>query len=58
MLTIQEVSLYTGLAVHTLYNIRSRGGDAPKSFTLRGRVRYFEDDVADWIEEKAREQSR
>ncbi|MFF3029163.1 helix-turn-helix transcriptional regulator [Microbacterium sp. NPDC057944] len=49
ILTIQEVSTITGLAVQTLYNLRSTGGDAPRSFTLRGRVRYFEDDLEAWV---------
>ncbi|WP_341935359.1 helix-turn-helix domain-containing protein [Microbacterium sp. LWO14-1.2] len=49
LLTIQQVSELTGLAVQTLYNLRSTGGDAPPSFTLRGRVRYYEDDLEAWI---------
>lgn len=49
VLDIKAVSERTGLAVQTLYNLRSSGGDAPKSFTLRGRVRYFEADVDAWI---------
>ena len=49
VLDIKAVAAKTGLAVQTLYNLRSSGGDAPKSFTLRGRVRYFEADVDAWI---------
>lgn len=48
-LDIKETAAKTGLAVQTLYNLRSTGGDAPKSFTLRGRVRYLESDVDAWI---------
>lgn len=48
VLSIQEVSGATGLAVQTLYNLRS-AGDGPKSFSLRGRVRYYRADVDAWI---------
>ncbi len=48
-LDIKETAHKTGLAVQTLYNLRSTGGDAPRSFTLRGRVRYLEADVDAWI---------
>lgn len=57
ILTIQETSTATGLAVKTLYNLRSRG-EGPKSFSLRGRVRYYEDDVNGWIDEAASHDSR
>lgn len=53
VLDIKAVSERTGLAVQTLYNLRSTGGDAPRSFTLRGRVRYYERDVETWIAEAA-----
>jgi predicted DNA-binding transcriptional regulator AlpA len=53
ILTIQEVSAATGLAVQTLYNLRSTGG-GPPSFTLRNRVRYYEDEVDDWIAGESR----
>lgn len=49
ILTPQDVSEATGLAVQTLYNLRSRG-EGPPSFTLRGRVRYYEDELELWIE--------
>ncbi|QNA93223.1 MULTISPECIES: AlpA family transcriptional regulator [unclassified Microbacterium] len=49
VLDIKQVAEKTGLAVQTLYNLRSTGGDGPKSFTLRGRVRYYEADVDAWI---------
>jgi len=49
VLDIKQVAEKTGLAVQTLYNLRSTGGDAPRSFTLRGRVRYYEADVDAWI---------
>lgn len=47
ILTIREVAQHTGLAVQTLYNLRSTGG-GPPSFTLRGRVRYYEDELERW----------
>ena len=53
ILTIQQVADLTGLAVQTLYNLRSTGGDAPRSFALRGRVRYYEADVDAWIDRAA-----
>lgn len=58
ILTIQEVSAITGLAVQTLYNLRNTGGDAPRSFSLRGRVRYFDDELEAWLELQARRSSR
>ncbi len=48
LLTIRDVSLITGLSVQTLYNLRSQG-TGPKSFSLRGRVRYEESDLEEWI---------
>ena len=54
ILTIQDVSDITGLAVQTLYNLRSTGGNGPPSFALRGRVRYYEADVDAWIAAAAR----
>ena len=36
--------------MQTLYNLRNKG-DGPKSFSLRGRVRYYEADIRAWIEE-------
>ena len=47
---IKRASELTGLAVQTLYNLRNKG-DGPKSFSLRGRVRYYEADIRAWIEE-------
>ncbi|CAN7521536.1 helix-turn-helix domain-containing protein [Microbacterium maritypicum] len=52
ILTVQEVAVITGLAVQTLYNLRSQGG-GPVGFSLRGRLRYYEDDVATWVEHQA-----
>lgn len=46
---VRGASALTGLAVQTLYNLRSTGGDAPPSFTLRGRVRYYVRDINAWI---------
>ncbi|MEW2459853.1 helix-turn-helix transcriptional regulator [Microbacterium sp. K41] len=52
VLDIKQVAERTGLAVKTLYNLRGRG-EGPKSFALRGRVRYFEADVNAWIADAA-----
>lgn len=49
---IKGASAKTGLAVQTLYNLRSQGV-GPKSFTLRGRVRYYVADIDGWIAEAA-----
>lgn len=48
VLDIKQTAEKTRLAVQTLYNLRSRG-EGPKSFSLRGRVRYLEADVDAWI---------
>jgi predicted DNA-binding transcriptional regulator AlpA len=52
IVSIQQVADMTGLAVQTLYNLRSRG-EGPRSFTLRRRVRYYRADVTSWIETAA-----
>lgn len=52
IVTIQSASDITGLAVKTLYNLRSLG-EGPKSFLLRRRVRYYEADIHEWIAAEA-----
>lgn len=52
VLDIKQVAEKTRYAVQTLYNLRNRG-EGPKSFTLRGRVRYYEADVDAWIAQAA-----
>lgn len=49
---IKGASEQTGLAVQTLYNLRNRG-EGPRSFSLRGRVRYYVADIDAWIAEAA-----
>lgn len=51
---IRGASERTGLAVQTLYNLRSKE-EGPKSFLLRGRVRYYVADVDAWIAAAASE---
>lgn len=57
MLTIKEVSAVTSLATQTLYNYRG-SGVGPPSFSVRGRVRYYEDELEAWLEQEAREHPR
>lgn len=49
---IKGAAARTGLAVQTLYNLRAQG-TGPKSFALRGRVRYYVADIDAWIAEAA-----
>ena len=49
---VRGASEMTGLAVQTLYNMRSHQ-EGPKSFRLRGRIRYYRADVDDWIRAEA-----
>lgn len=49
---IKGASERTGLAVQTLYNLRAQGV-GPKSFSLRGRVRYYVADIDGWIADAA-----
>lgn len=48
LVDVRGASAMTGLAVQTLYRLRCEGA-GPKSFRLRGRVRYYRSDVTDWI---------
>ncbi|MDR6868938.1 putative DNA-binding transcriptional regulator AlpA [Microbacterium resistens] len=56
IIDIKQTHVITGLAVQTLYNMRSND-DGPPSFTIRGRVRYYEEDVFEWVRQEA-ERSR
>jgi len=49
---IRGASERTGLAVQTLYNLRSKK-EGPKSFALRGRVRYYIADLDEWVASEA-----
>jgi len=48
LLTIDEVSQITGIAVKTLY-IRGGGSKTLPRIKLGGKVRFREADVRDWI---------
>jgi hypothetical protein len=51
LLTEQEVSNWTGLAVATLRTMRSRPGKDPFPYTkIGGKVRYREDLLLKWLE--------
>lgn len=54
---IKGAAARTGLAVQTLYNFRSQG-TGPKSFALRGRVRYYVADIDEWIADAAATEGR
>lgn len=49
---IKTASALTGLAVQTLRNLRCHN-EGPRSFTLRGRVRYYRSDISEWIADEA-----
>ena len=48
LLTIEELSAITGIAVKTLY-IRGGGTSTLPRIKLGGKVRFRESDVRDWI---------
>ena len=48
LLTIEELSAITGIAVKTLY-IRGGGTKTLPRINLGGKVRFRESDVRDWI---------
>jgi hypothetical protein len=52
VLTLQQVSDITGLAVKTHRNMRSRQ-EGPDMFLVRGRVRCYRDVLDAWIREQA-----
>lgn len=53
LLTVKQVSERTGLAVQTLYNLRSTAAGGPPLFLLRNRLRCYGDDLDQWIAEQA-----
>jgi predicted DNA-binding transcriptional regulator AlpA len=58
LLTMQEVSARTGLAISTLYQLRQRG-EGVACFRLRGRLRCRESALNEWLARaEAEEQAR
>ena len=51
LLSIEQVSDWTGLAVQSLYGLRSRG-EGPPSLKISNRLRYRESAVENWIREQ------
>ena len=51
LLSIEQVSEWTGLAVQSLYALRSRG-EGPPSLKISNRVRYRHSAVESWIREQ------
>ncbi len=49
LLTVQEVSEYTGIAVKTLYNWGSTRKGPPR-VKLGGRIRYRSTDLQAWLD--------
>lgn len=52
VLTIQQVSEITGLAVQTHYNMRSND-EGPRMWLLRGRLRCYRSDLEAWMREQS-----
>lgn len=52
VLTVQQVSEITGLAVQTLYNLRVKE-EAPPMWLLRGRLRCYRSDLDAWMREQS-----
>lgn len=50
ILSLEQVSERTGVALNTLRYYRATGKDGPRTFKLGGRVVAFEDDVDAWIQ--------
>ncbi|WP_137120925.1 DNA-binding protein [Segeticoccus rhizosphaerae] len=51
IITLEQVSERTGVALNTLRYYRATGKGGPKTFRLAGRVVADADDVDAWIEE-------
>ena len=54
LLSPQEVADWLGVPVNTLYQWRHRG-EGPLGFRVGKHVRYRREDVAAWIDERAKE---
>jgi excisionase family DNA binding protein len=47
--SVQDVSEYLGVPVHTIYSLRS-AGTAPPGRMIGRRLRFRPQDVRDWVE--------
>ncbi|WP_233272611.1 helix-turn-helix transcriptional regulator [Paraburkholderia acidisoli] len=48
----KALAAFLGLAVQTIYNRHSTGGDLPKSIKLGSRLRFSGSDVDAWLDAK------
>jgi excisionase family DNA binding protein len=50
LLTPDEVAVFLGVPLRTIYRWRSRG-DGPRGYRVGRHVRYRVDDIEDWLED-------
>ncbi|MBJ9654711.1 helix-turn-helix domain-containing protein [Burkholderia multivorans] len=50
LLTPKALAAFLGLAVQTIYNRHSSGGDLPKAIKIGRRLRFHPRDVDAWVE--------